>query len=417
MAQHCDVVIIGAGLAGLTAARLLVEAGRTVVVLEASDAVGGRVRTDIVDGITMDRGFQLFNPAYPTAARMLDYPALDLRSFMPGVEIELQDSSATLLDPRKADLGGKLAAVMGGLATSIGSPVAKSRFAAYAIAQSRRDPQEIADELDMPSSQFLERFGHKFYFRVLRPFLAGVFLESDLSTSKRFLDFALRSFVRGAPSLPSHGMQRIPEQLAARLPEGTVRLETAVESVDIGHRSARTAADEWRGGDILIATDGSTASTLLGDRYPDLAFNSVTTWYHLADQEQLDRGRAILHVDALARGPLVNSVVLTNAVPEYAPGRVLVSSSALGCHADTETATAARKHAGLMHRVDTHGWQLVSRYVVERALPRMNAPLDIRKPVTVAEGIFVAGDHRDTSSIQGAMASGTRAARAILKDD
>ena len=73
-----DVMVVGAGLAGLTCAHHLRGHDLDVVVLEAGDVVGGRVRTDVVDGFRLARGFQVLNTAYPEVGRVLDLDALGL---------------------------------------------------------------------------------------------------------------------------------------------------------------------------------------------------------------------------------------------------------------------------------------------------------------------------------------------------
>lgn len=413
MARQHDVIVIGAGLAGLAAARRLVRAGRDVVVLEASDAVGGRVRTDVVDGIRMDRGFQLHNPSYPEARRVLDQDALDLRPFVAGVAVRLDGRAHRLADPRRVP-----DQALASLVAPMGSPVSKAAFAAYAAACGTLPVARLLARPDVTAERALRDAGVSIITmeRLVRPFLSGVFLESALTTSRRFLDLVLRSFVRGTPSVPALGMQRIPEQLAAALPEGAVRLGTRVESLtdDQDGVEVRTAGGAITARVAVVATDARTASALA----PSVAMrpgHSVTTWYHLVPQDSvLTAGRPWLVVDGRQRGPIVNSVVLTHAAPDYAPGRTLVSSSALGVLGSAEDERVARRHLSELHATDTSGWELVGTYPVTDALPDMSSPLDVRLPSRVGASLLCAGDHRDTASIQGALVSGRRAADAAL---
>ena len=213
-----SVIIVGAGVSGLAAARHLRRSGVDVVVLEGSDAVGGRIRTDLVDGFRLDRGFQLYNPAYPEGRRVLDYDALDLRTFVAVARIVLRPRGrrqvARVADPRREPSWA-----VSSLLARIGSPLSTTRFAAYATSRAVRSPAAMRSEPDITSAEALRRAGadRQLMERLLRPFLSGVFLESDLTTSRRFLDLVLRSFVKGTPGVPARGMQRIPEQLA----EGT----------------------------------------------------------------------------------------------------------------------------------------------------------------------------------------------------
>ena len=417
-ADH-DVVVVGAGLSGLCAAKHLTTAGLDVVVLEASDGVGGRVRTDAVDGLLLDRGFQLYNPAYPEGVRMLDLDALELRPFTPGVLVAFGGRRYALADPRRLPTwtGDALRAPVGSLRD-------KLRFAAYAMRCSRTSTADLLDLEDGTSDAALRAAGisDQLLDTVLRPFLSGVFLEDELATSRRFLDLVLRSLVAGVPSVPAAGMGAIPQQLAARLPAGCVRLGTAVRHLT----SDGVAFGPEPGGEIsaravVVATDARAATELL----PGLAVppsHAVTTWYHLADTDpsDLSLGRPVLVVDGQRRGPVVNSVVLTHAAPTYASdGRVLVSTSVLGRHDGSPGSTRepdVRGHLGIMYGVDTRGWQAVASYPIEAALPAMSPPFDVRRDVRFGPGRYVCGDHRDTSSIQGAMVSGRRAAEAVLAD-
>ena len=412
MTHSHDVVIVGAGLAGLAAARELSIHGVDVIVLERNAGVGGRVRTDRVDGLQMDHGFQLYNPAYPEAARVLDHAALDLRSFTPGV-VALTDHGPTRLgDPRKRPRW-----VVDALSRRTGGLAGKLRFAAYAWQTARAGRPEREGREDMTSEVALLSAGVDpvLLESVLRPFLSGVFLEDRLDTSRRFMDLVLTSFVHGIPAVPAAGMQAIPEQLLNALPEGTVRTEAVVDSV----RPGRVTADDGDhvGAAVIVAADPATAGTLLPG-LPVPEGRDVTTFYYLADGDPalLASGEPILLVDGRrSRGPVINTVVMTHAAPTYATGgRTLVSASVLGLRTDAEDELAVRNHLAQLYGVGTRGWDMVGCYPVPYALPAMPVPLDIRKPVALGDGVFLAGDHRDTASIQGAMVSGRRAADAVL---
>lgn len=411
MAEHHDVVIAGAGLAGLSAARQLAIHGVDVLVLEAADGVGGRVRTDVVDGLQLDRGFQLFNPAYPEAARVLDYAALDLKPMTAGVIVALEDGRrARLGDPRCKPAWAADAA-----RSATGSLASKARFARLAWQCSRSPVDDMLDGPDFSAEVLLRSAGldDALIDRVMRPFLAGVFLEPDLATSRRFLQLVLRSFLRGTPSVPAAGMQAIPGQLHDSLPPGTVRLNTPVAAVT--GRTVTTPGCDFTADAVIVATDPGSAGGLV----PSLEIprgNSVTTWYHLAPSDAvLNDGDPVLVVDGGRRGPVVNSVVMSYAAPTYATGgRTLVSSSVLGAADSVEDERRVRTHLSVLYGVDTSRWEPVRAYAIPYALPAMLPPLDVRRPISIADGLFVAGDHRDTASIQGAMVSGRRAADAVL---
>jgi phytoene dehydrogenase-like protein len=411
MAIDRDVIVVGAGLAGLCAALRLTEAGLEVTLVEGAAAVGGRVRTEHVDGLTLDRGFQLYNPAYPEGRRMLDHDALGLRPFEAGLLVAVGGRQHLLADPRRSP-----AQMWEGVRAPLGSITDKARFAAYALRAAYATAADLTAQDDAPAEVALRAagIGDVLLDTVIRPFLTGVLLERDLVTSRRFVDLVLRSMVRATPGVPAGGMQAIPEQLAARLPPAALRLST--RATRVGPGEVDTEDGRLRARCVIVATDPAGAHSLVPS-VPRPQMRSVTTWYHLADCEprRLTRGRAFLLVDGGQRGPVVNSVVLTHAAPTYATGgRVLVSSSVLGTRTDETAARDVRGHLGLIHGVDSRSWTTLDPVPVRDALPAMPPPHLFRRSVDWGDGLFVCGDHRDSASIQGAMVSGRRTAEAAL---
>ena len=398
-----DVVVVGAGLAGLACARRLQQAGIAVRVLEAGDAVGGRVRTDVVDGMLLDRGFQVHNTGYPEAARVLDHAALDLRRFSAGALVRVGDRLHRVGDPRREPTWAP--ATVG---APIGSLKDKVLIAALAASVALQSPDALLSRTETTTYDALRARGlsETAVDRFFRPFLSGVFLEDRLDTSSRFFDLVWRSFVRGSQCVPSGGMQRIPEQLAATL---DVRLHAPVRSVKAG--SVAVDGQVLRPRAVVVAAAAPDAGALLpGLDVPPQ--RSVVTHYHLAPEPPVTEPAIVL--DGEASGPVANTVVLTNAAPSYAPGRHLVSSSVVS--GDTSEAVV-RAHLARLYGVDTARWESVAAYDVQAALPSQAPPMGrFRKVVRLEPGLYVCGDHRDSASIQGALVSGRRAADAVLAE-
>ncbi len=405
--SSADVVVVGAGLAGLAAAVRLQAAGLDTVVVERAEAVGGRVRTDLVEGFRLDRGFQLLNPAYPEARRALDLAALDLRPFLAGLVACAGERRYPLGDPRRLP-----SAIPASLTAPVGSLREKLVFGAWVARLGIGSATPIRDADDRPLIEELRArgLGGALTDRVLRPFLSGVLAEEGLESSQRMVSMLLRAFARGAPSVPALGMQAMPDQLAARLRPGS--LHVGVEVSQPGPGAVHTTDGRIDARAVVVAVDGAAAR---GFGLPGAPMRALTTWWYAAAEPPSDR--ALLHVDSERRGPLASTVVMTNAAPSYSPdGRALVAATAVGAHPDVrpQAQADARRHAGILYGVDPRGWELLRTDVIEHALPAHPAGQPLAQPVALGEGLYVCGDHRDTPSIQGALVSGRRVADAVL---
>ena len=431
MTDSCEVLVVGAGLAGLQCARELQAAGREVRVWEAADDVGGRIRTEHRDGFLVDRGFQVLNPAYPAVRRWVDVGALDLQPFGAGLGVRRDDGFAVLAHPlREPQL----------IAGTFGSGLAKPRevaallrWAAPAIVRSwgqyddggRRTAVPVRDVTLRQAMDDARLAGG--LRRVVERFFAGVLLEDDGSTSNDFARLLLRTFAFGVPGLPRLGMQALPRQLAAALAT-PVRTGTTVDSIrrEGGSMLVRAGGAELRAEQVVVATDPAGAESLAlgidgggatGSGVP--AMKGVLTHWFAASEPPTRLN--LLCVDARERpgGPLVNTAVVSNAAPGYAPaGRHLVQTSALfGPGRPVPGDDAVRRHAAEIYGADAAGWELVARHEVPNALPVQPPPLGSPQPAEISPGLFACGDHRATASIQGALESGHLAAQAVLRPD
>ncbi|MFI9029995.1 NAD(P)/FAD-dependent oxidoreductase [Streptomyces sp. NPDC053560] len=404
---RCDVVIVGAGLAGLSAAVQLADRGAEVAVLEAGQTVGGRVSTDRVDGFQLDRGFQVLSTAYPKVRQLLDMPALRLRTFRRALTLHHAGRRTTLHDPRR-----DLRALPQMLRAPIGSLTAKAALARYAAEVSALPATTLLGRPDTPADEHWRARGlsAQTIEQVLKPFFTGVTLDPAGATSGRFVDLMLRMLVRGESALPAAGMAAIPQQLAQRLPTGALHLSTPV--TDVTAKSVTTEAGTLHTRAVVVATDATAAAALV----PGLTappWKGVTTWYHAAHDPVSTDPTLIVDTDD---SPVDNTVVVSAAAPEYAPaGRALIATSLVhraGLSAEAVTEAQVRRRLAVLHRTSTEGWEHLATYDIRHALPAMTAPHPFHRPDHIA-GIHICGDHRDTSSIQGALFSGARAADAV----
>lgn len=405
-----QVLIVGGGLAGLACAVRLHEAGARPVILEASDGVGGRVRTDQAEGFLLDRGFQVYLDAYPVAGGLLDLAKLDLRPFKAGALIHQSSGLRRMMDvvrePRH---------LIPSALAPVGSPMDKLRVAALKWRLLRSSLGEIAGREDLTTESYLRQagFSPRMIDGFFRAFYGGIFLEQELQTSSRMFEFTFKMFSQGSATLPAQGMGEIPRQLASRLPAGTIRLGARVTAISRGSLTLESG-EAVQGDEIVVATDASTAARLTNPQNPaPPAWRSVTGLYFAAPRSPLDE--PIIALNGTGSG-LVNSVcVPSDVAPAYAPpGQALISVSVLGATAQVDLEGLVRAELRTWFGGAVAGWRHLRTYRIERALPAQPPGKDLSPtgyhPPT---GAYLCGDHHGSASIEGTITSGLRTAEAI----
>ncbi|MGD9793354.1 MAG: NAD(P)/FAD-dependent oxidoreductase [Acidimicrobiia bacterium] len=405
MPTRTDVVIVGAGLAGLAAARSLHAAGRSVLIVEASDGIGGRVRTDEVDGFLLDRGFQVLLTAYPELKRQLDLSRLDLRAFDPG--------AAVWLDGRRYELGDPFRNPSTLWATTrapIGSLADKARILKLRRRVTRGVGNQLLQSTDLPTITALraEGFSTKIIERFFRPLFGGISLDVSLDESRRMFDVIFRSLSLGDSVVPSRGMGAIPAQLAEKIPSESIALNRPVRSIDLDG----VAGDGWRvdADVVIVATDGPTASKLLG--IAPVGSKPVSCVYFDAPAGVMAPSK-LVELDASHSGPALNVAIMSDVAPSYAPtGRTLVAAACPGAQPESlEPSVRAQLRGWYGPTVDD--WRHLRTYHIAHGQPDQRAPLHPKQAIRLGERLFVCGDHRDTASIQGALFSGRRTGEAV----
>jgi len=418
-----DCIIAGGGLAGLACGRALARAGRSVLVLEAADRVGGRVATDTVEGFRIDRGFQVYNDAYPEGRRQLDLAALRLGRFDAGAVIAAGGRLSRVADPWRQPVAAVAAVLAGTVGITDGLRTARLRHDALAALRSGRlDPDAPAGESERTTAEELAArgFSAAFIRRFFVPFFGGVFLERLLETAAPVFLFDFAMFALGRACLPAGGMAAIPAQLAAGLPAGCVKTSTRVRAVGPG---AVELADgsSLSARDVVVATDRATAAALLPPAHRgawssrgDKATRLVA---FAADRSPLDRPTLLVSADDA--GPIDNLTVPSDVAAGYAPpGATLVTVSVRqGFAADGERLIGAiRDQAAGWFGEQTRRWRPLATVLVAQALPDESPAARRLRPVSsrLAAGLFVCGDHCSSASINGALVSGRLAAEAVL---
>ncbi|MBT2423931.1 FAD-dependent oxidoreductase [Streptomyces sp. ISL-22] len=438
-AYQADVVIVGAGVAGLSAAHRLTSAGVTTAVLEAAPYAGGRMSTEKIDGFRLDRIGQLLSTSYPELRLTPGLDTMALRAFAPGVLLHSdgrRQRAGALATPSARRARGALHAVRA-LASvpraasvrgvpgessvprartgaPLGTAVDQARLGAALARLAGAPVERLLARPESSAAQALAARGvpARTIDGFLRPLLAALLCDPELTTSSRCADLALRSFAGGRLCVPEGGAEALPELLARALPPGTVH--TGVRVTSIATTSVTTAEHgEIRCRAVLLATDARTAAELLpGLRVPD--FHPVTVVHHTTDEPPATGASLLL--DADRGGPVAHTAVISQVDPSRAPaGRALVSSTVLGTP-PPDIDTAVRRHLSRLYGTSTARWETLAVHHTPEAVPAMRPPHDPRRPVRLLAGLYVCGDHRDTSTVQGALHSAHRAASAILTD-
>ena len=400
-----DAVVVGAGLAGLAAARQIKSRGRSVIVIEAQDGVGGRVRTDKVDGFLLDRGFQVLLTAYPELKTQIDMSALDLKMFSSGALVMRDGKPSVVTDPFREP---KRAAAT--VFAPIGSLTDKLRVAALRWRVMHRNEDKILNSADISTVVALRGLGFstKMIDRFFRPLFGGIQLDPELRTSRRMFEIIFKYLSEGQSALPTNGMSAIPEQMAKHLGAENIFLNTRVTNIESGFVSTANTLIETNA--VVVATDQPSASELL--RTSEITSRVAGCVYFSADAPPTHEKFVVL--DGTGQGPVLNAAVLSNIAPSYAPpGKHLIVAALPGIiTGDLEEMSRNQLRTWWGPQVD--GWSLIKTYRITHAGPEQLPPFNPKQNVSLGNGLFVCGDHRDTGSIQGALYSGRRCGEAVL---
>lgn len=412
MDKKTDVIIVGAGLAGLTAAKVLKSAGKSVLLIEAADRVGGRVRTDEVDGFLLDHGFQLLLTAYPEAKKFLNYKALDLQSFDAGALVLTKQGISKIGDPLRQPT-----ALVSTLLSPSGTFLDKLKMLKLKVKLTFKSVESIFSEVEMTTASYLKKEGFSEVIRsqFFQPFMSGIFLETQLSTSSRMFEFVFKMFSEGDAAIPSKGMEMIPKQLAECLSSTEILLNKRVKAIENGQVTTESGS-VYNASFVLVATDQLNLPTPY--KKPAVNYHSVTNVYFTADKKPFST--PLIALNALP-GSLVNNIAVMNQVASnYSKnGAALISLSLIGDHSKTNKSELRSRIISELkfwfpEAVD---WKHLKTYHISYALPdddQVGNELDY-EVVKLDEQCFICGDYLLNGSINAAMKSGRIAAEAILQ--
>lgn len=376
--MNFECIVIGAGLAGITAARDLENTGRNVLLIEASDDVGGRIRSDRLDGFILDRGFQVINPKYPQIKRSKLIRELDFKTISGKVHL--------------ADLDLMVGYAPASFSRKIGSTTEKIKFLNFVTVAKPANSQAFGDY----TSAF-----PLLYAKVLKPFLSGVFLTDPETVAADVVQEIVRSLVKSLPGVPANGVGEFSKALAKPLKnlylnEKVMKIEQDTVVTNKGRYQARF---------IIVATDGQSANELIGTSQKCKMLESYTCYFALDKQFELMDS---LQISTQAK--VVNSIAISNISKNYAPkDKVLISTTSL----TSLTQDEFRQEVSKLWMIPVDKFEYIQHYAIRRSLPFHGPGKSRDESLFVRDGVFVVGDHMSAPSQEGAMRTGAAVALTI----
>ncbi|KAK7260324.1 hypothetical protein RIF29_26284 [Crotalaria pallida] len=424
-------IVIGAGLSGLAAAIHLHSHNIPFLLLDSSDAVGGRVRTDTLDGFLLDRGFQIFITAYPEAQKLLNYDSLNLQRFYSGARIFYDNKFHTVANPLLHFLDSAKS-----ITNPIGSVADKVLIASNIARVVTKSDDEILGSDEVPTIELLKKLGFSdsIIGTFFRPFFGGIFFDTKLETTSRLFDFIFKCLALGENTLPANGISAIPEQLAATLPSGSILLNTRAVSIDLNHSESLQSVT-LQNGDVLtselgviVAVEEPEAVKLFAGKsnkrinpVQRKPVRSTVCLYFTANRDKIPVREPILFLNGSGKGIVNNMFFVTNVAPSYGPpDKALISVSLIGLFEgesdDDLTVKVVEEICGWFGEEVVREWKHLRTYRIGFAQPNQSPPTNLKKDSRVEPGLYVCGDYLTSATFDGALVSGRRAAECLMKD-
>jgi len=413
--MDADVIIVGAGISGLSCARHLMKAGIKFLILEGGNRIGGRIKSDMVNGFILDQGFQVLQTAYPEARRQLNYDKLELNPFSPGVAVRANGKLFYISDPvrRPQDLWDTMTSPIGTIADRL-------RMLRLFAENRIKGSSGIFESPDLSTIEFLRsyNFSDRIIERFFKPFFAGACLDPDIMTSSRVFCYLFSIFASGDAALPANGMGEIPLQLADGIPQDKIQFGRKVESIDNG-RVTLTNGQKINAKTIVIATEGPETQRLLKKPVTSVS-KGERCLYFSAEIPPITKPFLILNGEG--KGVINNLAIPTLTASSYSSsGKHLIAVVVLeNMSMDNKSLeTSVREELSDWFGESVQNWEHIKTYGIDHALPDQSPPISnpARGGTKIQNGIYTCGEYQSVPGIQWALLSGRMTANQIIKDN
>ena len=410
-----DVIVVGGGLSGMTATITLQQNNVDAIILESTERLGGRVKTDLIDGFLLNRGFHVFNPSYPEVHKWLDIKELDLKHFLPGALI-LADNGKI---KEFMDVSRKWSALIPSFFSNIGNFQDKTKLLFLRNKLLAASINDIFSSEEMSTKEYLKKldFSETFVKNFFQPFFSGVFLENNLSTSQRMFEFTFKMFCEGNTSLPSRGIEQIPNQLSKKINKKSIFCNEKVISID-QNKIITESGHEYSAKKIIIASEATSLARILGKDI-NTNFKSVNCLYFSTNVSPLKKN--LIAINASKNAFINNVAVISDIAPDYAPkskSLISVSINNLSEESDEILINKVLNELQNWFGLSVHYWNFIKCYRIRYALPQqrsVNYSINDDK-FKIDDTRYICGDHILNGSIDGALLSGRKCAELVIKD-
>lgn len=407
--ENRKTYIIGGGVSGLVAARVLENNGFEPIIIEATDRVGGRVKTDVKKGYQLDHGFQVLLTSYPMAQKYLDLEALDLQRFLPGASIFRSGKQKIIGDPLR-----DVSLIFSTLFSGIGTTLDKIKILKLNAYLKKKSIEAIFEEKETSTLDYLRKFGfsQSIINEFFTPFFSGIFLETALSTSSRMFEFVYKMFGEGYAAVPKAGIEAIPAQLKQKLTKTTYLFNTKVREVKNGEIKLENG-EVLQSNSIIVATDPTKLISNLAGQ--STKWKSCVTLYFETESRNIKKPLIGLVAD---KESLVNNIFFHTSLESDSKGKKeLLSVTVIDTKGKPESEIIERMQRELKQYCGIQEVEYLAHYDIPMALPDLiNLRYDMLPSETqLTSDIFLAGDTQLNGSLNAAMVAGERAALAVIE--